>query len=297
MVARSSPACKKTRGMHRTSDTTSALPAIVLISAVCFNAVLAIINGHVVALARTHVVLAEMAIYAVALGIIVANADRRMWPWFLLTLFIILMGLLIGLGNGEFNPKYIRDVLVIPVFIMLGMTYQAKSFTRTFLILHGIVFTVGVLEIASPTAYAEIFRILDYYVNTRDFAANSFWNTDSTLFVSATRPFARFFFFVDWHRGSSIFLEPVSLGNYCVVAAILTLACWSECSLRTRAYLICSTFFLLVSSDGRLATASIIIVLVSLIVLHNFSSRWSILYLPAIVAASAAYVHFAGSAE
>jgi putative polymerase len=159
------------------------------------------------------------------------------------------------------------------------------------------VFTVGVLEIASPTAYAEIFRILDYYVNTRDFAANSFWNTDSTLFVSATRPFARFFFFVDWHRGSSIFLEPVSLGNYCVVAAILTLACWSECSLRTRAYLICSTFFLLVSSDGRLATASIIIVVVSLIVLNKFSSRWSILYLPAIVAASAAYVHFAGSVE
>src|SRR5882672_8537614 len=54
---------------------------------------------------------------------------------------------------------------------------------------------------------------------------------------------------------------------------------------------------LLVSSDGRLATASIIIVLFSLIVLNKFSSRWSILYLPAIVAASAAYVHFAGATE
>jgi putative polymerase len=297
MVARVIPARKKTCGMRRTLDVSSALPAFVLICAVCFNAVLAIINGHVVVLGRGHVIFAEIAIYAAALAIIVTNADRKMWPWFLLTLFIVLMGLLIGLGNGEFNPKYIRDVLVIPVFIMLGMAYQSESFTRPFLILHSIVLAVGLLEIASPAAYAEIFRILDYYVNTRDFAANSFWNTDSTLFVSATRPFARFFFFVDWHRGSSIFLEPVSLGNYCVVATILTMACWREWSVRTRAYLIGSTFFLLVSCDGRLAAISIITVLFTLIVLHKFSSRWSVFYLPATLIASAAYVRLVGQVE
>jgi hypothetical protein len=93
------------RSMRKSSDIGSALPAIVLIAAVCFNAILAIINGHVVALAQVHVVLAEIAIYAVALAIIITHADRSMLPWFLLTLFIVVMGLLIGLGNGSFNPN------------------------------------------------------------------------------------------------------------------------------------------------------------------------------------------------
>jgi putative polymerase len=288
---------QETLGMRRSLDISSALPAIVLIAAVCFNAVLAIINGHVVALARTHVVLAEIAIYAVALGVIVSNADRRMWPWFLLALFIVLMGLLIGLGNGEFNPKYIRDVLVIPVFIMLGMTYRADSFVKPFLVLHTIVFVVATIEVVSPEAYAGIFKVLDYYVNTRDFASNQFWNTESTLFVSATRPGARFFGFVDWHRGSSIFLEPVSLGNYCVIAAILIVACWRDLSGAAKSYLIGSTAFLIVASDGRLAAASILIVLLSLPFLRNVSTRWSAFYLPGILLLSTVYLWLAGRSE
>jgi putative polymerase len=268
----------------------SALSALVLIAAVCFNAVLSIINGHVMALARVHVVLAEMAIYAGALAIIVFRSDRNMWPWFLLALLIVLMGLLIALGNGEFNPKYIRDVLVIPIFIMLGMTYHTHRFTTPFLILHGIVFGICMLEIASPDTYANVFKVLDYYVNTRDFSSNQFWNTESTLFVSATRPGARFFGFVDWHRASSIFLEPVSLGNYCVIAAILTLASWAELTRTGRLYLIGSTLFLLVACDGRLAAASIGIVVVAGLLLRNISSRWSVLYLPGSLVAATGYV-------
>jgi putative polymerase len=275
---------------RRAFSMSSALPGFVLIGAVCFNAILSIINGHFVTLARTHVVLAEVAIYAGALAMILFRADRKMWPWFLLTLFIVLVGLLTSLGTGVLNAKYIRDVLVIPVFIMLGMTYRSETFLRPFSILHTIVFLVAVLEVVSPDAYAELFRVLNYYVNTRDFTADSFWNTESTLFVSATRPGARFFSFVNWHRMSSIFLEPVSLGNYCVVAAILIVACWREMNIATRAYFIGSTFFLLVGSDGRLAAISIVIVLFALIFLHNISSRWSVLYLPVILLFAVGYV-------
>jgi len=268
----------------------SFLPAFILICAVSFNAILAVINGHVITLARGHVILAEVAVYAGAFAIIVFRADRRMLPWLLLIFFIVLMGMFVSVGNGEFNAKYIRDVLVIPVFIMLGMTYQANTFSRPFLVLHTIVFLVAVLEIVSPDTYATIFKILEYYINTRDFTANSFWNTESTLFVSATRPGERFFGFVDWHRASSIFLEPVSLGNYCVIAAILIVACWRELGMAARFYLIGSTLFLLVACDGRLASVSIVIVLLSVIVLHNVSSRVSTFYLPVIVLLSAGYV-------
>jgi putative polymerase len=132
--------------------------------------------------------------------------------------------------------------------------------------------------------------VLDYYVNTRDFAANSFWNTESTLFLSATRPGARFFSFVDWHRGSSIFLEPVSLGNYCVIAAILIMACWHEMTNTARSYATGSTLFLLLDSDGRLATVSIGIVLFAVCFVRQISSRWSVLYLPIITLLAAGYI-------
>lgn len=268
----------------------AALPELILIAAICFNAVLSVINGHVVALARVHVVIAEILVYAGALAVIVFRADRRMWPWFMLTLFIISMGLLVSLGSGGFNAKYIRDVLVIPVFIMLGMTYQRATFVRPLTIIQTVVFLVAVLEVASPDTFAELFKILDYYVNTRDFAANSFWNTESTLFVSATRPGARFFGFVDWHRVSSIFLEPVSLGNYCVVAAMLILACWNETGRAMRAYLVATTLFLLVACDGRLAAVSIFMIVLIRLFFHQLSSRWALIYLPAILLLSALYV-------
>lgn len=283
--------------MQRTLSFSSIVPPLVLISAVCFNAFLAIVNGHVVALARVQVVFAEISIYAAAIAIILTHADRKMLPWFLLTLFIVTLGLVIALGNGEFNPKYIRDVLVIPVFIMLGMTYHAHRFTTPFLILHSIILVVAVLELTNPDAYSEIFRILDYYVNTRDFSANSFWNTESKLFVSATRPGDRFFGFVDWHRASSIFLEPVSLGNYCVIAAILTVACWTELTPVARAYLIGSTLLLLLGCDGRLAVASIGIAVVGSLALRNVSTKWSVLYLPAILVAATAYVSTFGNGD
>jgi putative polymerase len=270
----------------------SVLSELVLIGAVCFNAILAIINGHVFALQRVHVVLAEIVIYATALSLIGFNADRRMMPWFLLALFIILFGLLLALGNGAFNAKYLRDVLVIPIFVMLGMTYHRATLLRPLLILQTIVFLVAVLEAVLPGAYAEVFRILEYYVNTRDFSESQFWNADSTLFISATRPGERFFGFVELHRLSSIFLEPVSLGNYCVVMAIAVIAFWRELRVWARVYLTASILAILIGCDGRLAAASILIIVILVPLLSQLPSRWSVMYLPLVLIASAGYVWF-----
>jgi len=140
-----------------------------------------------------------------------------------------------------------------------------------------------------PEAYSEIFQILKYYVNTRDFSESSFWNTDSNLFVSATRPGDRFFGFVDLHRLSSIFLEPVSLGNYCVIVVVFLVACWPELSARVRYYLAVSTLALLIGCDGRLAAASILIVLISAIFVRRIPSRWSFVYLPIMLLLAAIF--------
>jgi putative polymerase len=266
------------------------LSDVVLIVAVTFNAALAVVNAHVFALERTYVVLTEIAVYGAAAAIIFFRADRRMLPWALLALATVLLGFLLGLGNGAFNPKFPRDVLVIPVFVMLGMAHGRSSLVRPVLILQTIVFLIAVVEAVRPDLYAEIFQVLKYYVSTRDFSQNQFWNSESTLFISATRPGDRFFGFVEMHRLSSIFLEPVSLGNYCVVVAILLISLWKDFGFWTRAYLIATTLLLLVGCDGRLAGASILIILVLAPFFRWFPSRWSAIDLPLVLLASAAYV-------
>jgi putative polymerase len=268
----------------------SAATGTVLISAVCFNALLSIINGHVIALQRAHVIFTEVFVYVAALTILIFNADRKMLSWFLLAVFITLNGLLLSVGNSAFNPKDIRDVLVIPIFVMLGMAHRAKGLMAPIVILQTIVFAVALLEAIRPDVYSEIFQVLNYYVNTRDFSTDAFWNTESNLFLSATRPGERFFGFVDLHRLSSVFLEPVSLGNYCVIISILVMASWRELTYGARWYLIGSTLILLVGCDGRLAALSLLIISVALIFLRNVSSRWSVFYLPLVLFMSAVFV-------
>lgn len=267
-----------------------AVPEIIVIVAVCFNALLAIVNGHGVQLSRGSIVFVEIAIYGAALAVIVFNADRKMQPWFLLAFFIVSMGMLLALGNSNFNAKYPRDVLVIPVFVMLGMTWQPKSLARPIVVLQSIVAGVAFVEAFLPGTYADAMQIVKYYINTRDFAASAFWNSESTLFVSATRPGERFFSFINLPRLSSVFLEPVSLGNYCVIIVIFVVACWQNLTVRTRAYLIVTTLALLVGCDGRLAAISIVIVTAGMLFFGNVSSRWSILYMPAILLVSALFV-------
>ena len=268
----------------------AAIAENLVILAVCFNALLAVVNGHVVQLDRNIIVLVEIAIYGAALAVIVFNADRKMQPWFLLAFFIVLNAVLLSLGNGNFNAKYPRDVLVIPVFIMLGMTWQPKDPARPIVVLQSIVAAVALVEAFLPGTYADTMQIVKYYIKTRDFAASSFWNSDSTLFLSATRPGERFFSFINLPRLSSVFLEPVSLGNYCVVIAIFVVAYWQNLTIRRRAYLIVSTLALLIGCDGRLAATSIVIVTTGMLFLRNLSSRWSILYMPAILLVSALFV-------
>jgi putative polymerase len=267
-----------------------AIPETIVIVAVCFNALLAIVNGHGVQLNRGTIVFAEIAIYGAALAVIVYNADRKMQPWFLLAFFIVSMAMLLALGNGNFNAKYPRDVLVIPVFVMLGMTWQPKDVARPIVVLQSIVAGIAFVEAFLSGIYADTMQIVKYYINTRDFAASAFWNAESTLFVSATRPGERFFSFINLPRLSSVFLEPVSLGNYCVIIAIFVVACWQNLTVRTRAYLIVTTLALLIGCDGRLAATSIVIVTAGMLCLRNLSSRWSILYLPAILLGSALFV-------
>jgi putative polymerase len=229
------------------------LAGAILLGAMSFNALLAIVNAHVMPLTSAHVMLAEGLLVMAAAAIVLGAWRENMIPAVALIAGLFLFALLRGVVTGEMEPKFFRDVLIMPLFMMLGLAFAGGSLTRLVLTAHVAVFAVFVLEMAAPDLYSEIFRIQDYYIGTRGLNLEEFYDTSSELFVSATRPDERFIPFIDAPRASSLFLEPVSLGNYCSIVTAFTVACWHRLGSAARLLLPISTVLMIVGCDGRLA--------------------------------------------
>jgi putative polymerase len=270
------------------------LPGLLVIGAVTFNALLAIINAHVTPLSAVHVIAAETAFVVGAHALAIANYQPAMTRWYALALLFVLLALYRSLAFGQIEAKYLRDVLLIPTFIVLGMTFDHRNLTRVVVSLHILVLIVLLFEALNTTAYASLFRIQDYYISTRGYDAQNFWNKESDLYVSAVRPDERMFGFIDLHRLSSIFLEPVSLGNYCIVITAFICARFSQLGTLTRIILIVGNVIALIGCDGRLAAVASVLMVAASMIAPRLPRYSAILYLPAVVGIAFALVGFAG---
>jgi putative polymerase len=260
------------------------LSASVLVAAIFFNAALAIVNAHIAELSQLEVSLVEATISALALLIVVSNFRVGMLPWVILLAWSLLLHLALGIANRSFNPKIVRDAIDIPIFIALGMVYARGNLVRLFFGIQCVVLVVMLVELLFVDVYSDLFDVLSYYVNTRDWTPQSFWNETSTLFVSATRPGERFLLgFLGIHRASSIFLEPVSLGNYSVLATAFVLAYWREMSRASKIFFVVTTLVILVGSDGRLAAITCGLLILGYFIFPFLPRYSNLLYLPAML--------------
>ncbi|MFO1150465.1 MAG: hypothetical protein U1E62_18960 [Alsobacter sp.] len=237
----------KPRSMH---------PAMIAVfGAMTFNALLALANANGMRMTSGMVIGSEVLVTGLAVAIIARYWVSAMMPWALLLGFITLQAILVSLVKGAFDPKFLRDAAAIPIFIMLGMTASRVSLVRFLLVAQTVVVLVMIFEGAAPEQFGRVFNVSGYYVNTRGFTEDSFWMKDSGLFVSSFRPGERFFFnSLNLHRLSSIFLEPVSLGNYLVIAFAALLALRHEFSRPALIYMLVTCAMILVGCDGRQAT-------------------------------------------
>lgn len=271
------------------------LSASILIAAVFFNAALAIVNAHVAALSELDVSLTEAAISGLAIAVVTLNFRASMLPWAILLAFTLLLHFILALANEAFNPKFIRDGIDIPIFIALGMVYARGNIVRLFLFIQCVVLLVLLVELLFVNEYSSVFDVLSYYINTRGYTDQAFWNKASDLFVSATRPEERYLFsFLNMHRGSSVFLEPVSLGNYSILASIFTLTFWRDLSLWARSFFITSTLIILIGSDGRLAAITCIMLVLGYFIFPRLPRYSNVLYLPGALMLSAIIVTLFG---
>jgi len=268
------------------------IAALLLGLAVSFNLILAFLNANGMGVTRPLVVYSEILIVGIALAVIIVFWSPAMTRWLWLMWFMIINFMVLSVLNQEIELKLIRDVILIPVFVMLGMVYARGDVVRLVCLLQAFVVAIMVFEGLAPDLYGQVFNVKMFYVNTRDFVEENFWAQDSNLFISANRPNSRFLLDgLGIHRLSSLHLDPVSLGNWAIIVSIFTLSFRHQMTGRAFWFLVLTTFMILVGCDGRLATVTIVILIVASLAFPYMPRRVVVFYLPAIILLAAAGVY------
>jgi len=259
------------------------LPIAIVLFAVLFNAGLAIVNAHVTPLTASSVIAVEVLIVAAAHAVVLWHYRPQMLAWYAVIAVAMLFAVERGLVLGTFEPKFLRDVMLIATFALLRMTTPKNRLVTLVVTLHVIVLGGVLYEALFTESFSALFDVRGYYIATRAFDASDFWNSASDLFVSATRPGNRFLELVELHRVSSVFLEPVSLGNYVVIITAFLCANYRNMSFKTIAFLMVGNFVALVACDGRLAAVSSAIIVLAAWAAPRLPQRSTLLYLPGVL--------------
>ena len=228
-------------------------PALV-VAATCFNIVLCFVNTrHWAQIGNAHIIAVSLAIVLAGLWLVRGNV----------TLGLMQSCLLIGAGtvglgllNPELDLKILFDLLIAVAFYLLGTRSTPQATDRLLLVLMAIVLAFGMAELLAPDRYQDAFDILDFYSNKGALRAESLKFASTKFFSSAERATAEGRVMLPWlfgsHRVSSLFLEPVSMGNFAQICLAWLLSVRMRWSL-TRVLLAAGTLLCVVLPDSRQA--------------------------------------------
>ncbi|MBC7768296.1 MAG: hypothetical protein H7124_05875 [Phycisphaerales bacterium] len=246
------------------------LPAlIIVIAALTYTAALCFANTNVTSVSNGLIAIVDGAIVLGALALTMRAPRRGLW---IILLALAVNFLLIALLADEFNLKAVRDPLVLLAFVALGQRYGGQRMAaRAFVIAAAIVVPIAVIELAAPALYTQFFDVLRYYQGRGLVSAEQAQFQTSSFFVSGERSDGRFLTaFFGSHRASSIFLEPVSMGNFGAIVAAFALSLdprrW-----RLAVGLGAVAIFSIVAADARFAA----IVLVLFVLARFLPSAWT----------------------
>lgn len=184
----------------------------VVIGCLTFNFALAFINTNVARISETHVILSELVLLSAGLAL---AANRKASLYTVLVLFFGYMTLILAL-RPEFDQKAIRDIIIPIAFYFIGRGMRSiEDADRLIIICAVIVVSVGLFEFLLLDVFTGLVNIFQYYVARGSLSADDNFVAGSTLFISSTRVGGRYFLaFLGDIRASSVFLEPVTMGNF-----------------------------------------------------------------------------------
>ena len=164
---------------YKAESEAAGISGSIVIAAATFNAAFAVLNAHVTLVSPVAVVAGEVLIIVAAHCYALCNYRPEMAPWYLLSGLMIIAFCIRSAVTGEFDPKFARDVLIIPTFIILGISSSRYDMDRSLFVLMSIVTVVGIIEAFFPEVYSDLFDVKSYYMQTRGNLASEFYAQDS----------------------------------------------------------------------------------------------------------------------
>lgn len=255
------------------------LALLIVVAATTYQALLCLIHTQLFPISRAMVGVAEAILLLACLPLLLP----RLVPQ--IVIFAALAGAtlcLLALLSGALDVKVFRDLLLVLWFYWLGRNLGDVALAeRALVIVTGVLLTFGLFELFALDAFTDLFDIFSYYVSIGALQPITDYVRDSRLQMNGIRPedIGRTLLpgLLDNHRVSSLFLEPVSLGNFATILAAWGLAKplqqWRSMALLTMAAVV-----LIVLTDSRFALVS-----VSLLALMRLSLRGGWLYLTALL--------------
>lgn len=239
-----------------------ALAASVVAASVVYLALLCFANTNVIRVNNAMVAIADAAIVVAALGLAFNRYARTLT---LIALALVAFFCLQRLFTPELAIKPVRDILAAVAFLFLGKAYGDPKYAQNAILgIGAVVVVVGLWEYLHLPSYVQAFNVRDFYIARGVTDPDVIGSGD--LFTSAMRPFDRTLLpFLGQHRVSSVFLEPVSMGNFGAIVAAWALSRGSAPLREAVAPLLIAAFAIIIA-DARFAAGAVALFLVARLV-------------------------------
>jgi putative polymerase len=197
------------------------LAMIAVLGGLINNAFLCFVNTRVMAVHDGYVMIGELICIGCAL---IVAMDRKIGLYLGFSVFLAYMLLLFALRH-QFDPKPIRDILIPFAFYFAGARLGSMRLADTIVTTSVVIVVVmGLFEYFAVETYLNFFNVLGYYLSRGAIRVQEAYGQTRGLFISGVRPEPRTILsFLGQHRVSSVFLEPVSAGNFGVIIYAWTL--------------------------------------------------------------------------
>jgi putative polymerase len=191
----------------------------ILVVSVCYLSVLSFINARGVSVSPAIVGLVEAAIFSACMAVI---GKKLQLATIAFSVCVAAWIIFTWVARQSLDAKSLRDLIIPLMFISLGRYAADADFAdRCLKLITGIVVVLAVFEVAFTDAYASMFNSFTFYMNIAGFTENAASFKGQMLSLNGYRPegIGRTILpmLFGSHRASSVFMEPIGLGNFAMI--------------------------------------------------------------------------------
>ena len=261
------------------------LVSAILIASIIYQAILALIHTHIHAISAATVGGAEFFIYLACVWVL---AQHIRLEYVAVAVLILAYLMLLSIFRNAIELKGFRDVIIPLLFYGLGRQRGGMHYAEKILkVLVIVVLLFGFFELFFLDGYTYLLNIFSYYVGTGTITIATNFVTGSSLNLNGIRPegIGRTILpaLLGSHRISSVFLEPISLGNFAVMVAAWGLSKQSE-EYKQALFFVVAAIVLIALSDSRFGLGVVALLMaMRLVAAHRLHSALILLPLISIL--------------